>query len=358
MPKEEHYKRLATLAPRQKEVLRLLCQGKKYKEIGKVMWITTSAVKAHMARVYEKLELIELGRIDRIFQIKSIYCPMLQEEEKPETFEVSNEEIVDESEPEEIVENSEFKEKDDKSESEEIDDKSESEDIAGESESEEIDDESEPEELTPEMDEMLSKDEKAIIKYKGEKITVPSRSKEEKVRGSGIRRFFRTILVIIIIVILVGGGLFIWQNFFNGPEVLPSEIIQKEYYDVGEWVKEGDIWARIKEYDIDSIGVMDIKIEVWNKTPNELLFSYDPGISFSMTDNTGHSYELSGPFDISALDIQIIDSQDVENIRYKATAATVAYYDQAIFSADVTELYLTMDEFSVFNNVKFLIPIR
>lgn len=403
MPTEEHYKKLALLAPRQKEVLKLLCQGKKYKEIAKKLFITTSTVKAHMVKVYEKLGLIELERDDRIFQIKSIYCPILQEKEKPETFVVSNEEIVDESKPEEIVENLEFKEKDEKSESEEIDDKSESEDIAGESESEEIDDksepeeisdesvpeenidksepkdideeseseekddepepediddESEPEELTPEMDEMLSKDEKAIIKYKGETIYLPSKPKEEKVKKSGIRRFFRTALVLIILVIFAVGGLYIWQNFFGGPEVIPSEIIQKEYYEVGEWVKQGDIWARIKEYDIDSIGVMDVKIEIWNKTPNELLFSYDPGISFSMTDNTGHIYELSGPFDISAMDNQIIDSQDVENIRYKATAATVAYYDQAIFSSDVTELYLTMDEFSVFNGVKFIIPIR
>ena len=313
MPKEEHYKKLASLAPRQKEVLKLLCQGKKYKEIAKKLFITKSTVKAHMAKVYEKLGLIGLNRDDRIFQIKSIYCPMLQEEENPEIIDVPYEEIHDESEPEE---------------------------------------------LTPEMDKMVSSDEKAIIKFEGEKISVPSRPKEKKVRLSGIRRFFRTVLVLIILVIFVGGGLYIWQNFFNGPEVLPSEIIQKEYYDVGEWVKQGDVWSRIKEYDIDTIGHVDILIEIWNKTPNDLLFSYNPGISFMMTDNTGHSYKLSGPFEISAMDNQIIDSQDVENIRFKATAETVAFYDQAIFSADVTELYLTMNEFSVFNDVKFIIPIR
>jgi DNA-binding CsgD family transcriptional regulator/signal peptidase I len=331
MPKENPYKKLASLSPRQKEVLQLLCQGKQYKEIAEALFIEESTVKAHMAGVYKKLGLIELKRDERIFQIKSIYCPMLQEGEKPETFEELHEDIVDESEPEEIDE---------------------------EPETNEIDDESEPEELTPEMDEMISSDEKAIIKFEGEKISMPTKYHIEKEKKSGIGKFFRKLFVLIILVVIVGGGLFVWQNFFGGPEVIPSEMIQKEYYDVGEWVKLGDVWLRIKDYDIDNMGLIEIDIEIWNKSPNKLLFSYNPGISFRMTDNTGHRYKLSGPYDISAMDNEVIDAQDVRKINFKATASTVAFYDEAVFSADVTDLYLAMSEFAVFKNVKFIIPIR
>ena len=154
------------------------------------------------------------------------------------------------------------------------------------------------------------------------------------------------------------------------PEVIPeviseaiSEVIspaktQKEYYDVGEWIEEGDIWLRIRDYDIDNMGIIEINIEVWNKSSNDLLFSYNPGINFVMTDNTGHIYDLWGPCEISALDNEVVNAQDVEKINFKATLSTVTYSDEAIFNSDVTDLYLKMDGFSVFESVKFIIPIR
>ena len=313
MPKVNPYKKLASLSPRQKEVLHLLCQGKQYKEIAEALFIEESTVKAHMAGVYEKLGLIELKRDERIFQIKSIYCPILKEEENPKIIDATYKDIVDDSEPKE---------------------------------------------LTPELDEMVSSDEKAIIKYEGVNKIMSKRRNPEKEKLSGVKRFFRTILVLIILVVIVGGGLFVWQNFFGGPEVIPSEMIQKEYYGVDEWVKQGNIWLRIKDYDINTMGIIKFDMEIWNKSSNQLLFSYNPGISFKMTDNTGHSYRLSGPFEISGMDNKIINAQDVRKINFLANSSTIAFDDKAVFSADVTDLYLTMSEFAVFKDVKFLIPIR
>jgi len=114
----------------------------------------------------------------------------------------------------------------------------------------------------------------------------------------------------------------------------------------------------IKNFTLSNTGIIEINIEVWNKSSKDLLFSYNPGINFVMTDNTGHVYDLSGPCEISALDNEIVDAQDVEKINFKATASTVIYSDEAIFNSDVTDLYLAMDGFSVFDSVKFLIPIR
>lgn len=313
MPKENNHKKLATLTNRQKEVLQLLCQGKLYKEIAEALFIEEPTVKAHMAGIYKKLGLIDLKRDERIFQIKSIYCPLLQEEENPEIIDVLYEDIVDELEPEEI---------------------------------------------TPELDEMVSLDEKAIIRFEGVKIAMPTKRNIEKRKSFGVRRIFSTILVLIILAVIVGVGLFVWQNFFDGPEVFPSGMIQKEYYDVGEWVKQGNVWLRIKNYNVDTIGLIEIEIEIWNKSPKQILFSYNPTISFMMTDNTGHSYKLSSPFDSSSMANEIIDAQDVRKINFPTTVSTVGFYDGAVFSADVTDLYLIMDEFSVFKSVKFIIPIR
>ena len=315
------------------------------KKFAEALFIEESTVKAHMAGVYEKLGLIELNRSERIFQIKSIYCPILQEKKKPEVIDVPYEDIIDESEPDEI---------------------------------------------TPEMDELVSSDEYAIVKFEGENITMLTNPNEGKRKRSGFIRILRTVFVLIILVMVGFGGLFIWQNFFakpedtpkyltqpeataeymSQPEVIPeviseaiSEVIspaktQKEYYDVGEWIEEGDIWLRIRDYDIDNMGIIEINIEVWNKSSNDLLFSYNPGINFVMTDNTGHIYNLWGPCEISALDNEVVNAQDVEKINFKATLSTVTYSDEAIFNSDVTDLYLKMDGFSVFESVKFIIPIR
>jgi len=313
MAKDNHHKKLATLSHRQKEVLQLLCQGKQYNEIAEALVIEKSTVKAHMAGIYEKLGLIELKRDDRIFQIKSIYCPLLREEKEPEIIDVPYEDIVEESEPVE---------------------------------------------LTPEIDEMVSSDEKAIIKFEGGFITMPTRMNKGRGRLSSVTRFFRTFLFFIFFVVIAVGGLSIWQNFFGGPEIIPSEMIQKEFYDVGEWVKQGNVWLRIKDYNIGKSGLIEIKVEIWNKSSNQLLFSYNPGISFKMTDNTGHSYKLSSSFDSSSMANEIIDAQDVRKINFPTTVSTVGFYDGAVFSADVTDLYLTVEEFSVFKSVKFVIPIR
>jgi len=72
----------STLSSRQKEVLRLVCQGTAYKEIAELLIVTESTVKSHMRVVYDKLDLFHLNRDDRIYKIRSIYCPMF--EEKPE----------------------------------------------------------------------------------------------------------------------------------------------------------------------------------------------------------------------------------------------------------------------------------
>ena len=156
MSKGNPYKEIASLSPRQKEVLQLLCEGKQYKEIAEALFIEESTVKAHMAGVYEKLGLIELNRNERIFR-SNPYIAQFSRRRKTGVIDVPYEDIIDESEPDEI---------------------------------------------TPEMDELVSSDEYAIVKFEGENITMLTNPNEGKRKRSGFIRFLRTVFVLIILVMV------------------------------------------------------------------------------------------------------------------------------------------------------------
>jgi hypothetical protein len=135
-------------------------------------------------------------------------------------------------------------------------------------------------------------------------------------------------------------------------------IIENKYYDVGEWVIQEDAWLRIKEYKISRSGTLEIYIEIRNRLPDNLLFSWNPVTSFTMTDNTGHNYDFSERYEIDDLDDEVIDGYWSMDILWKGTLATLSFTDEAFLSDSVITLYLNVEEFSVFENVKFKIRIR
>ena len=97
MKKQTPQENFSSLSPRQKEVLRLVCQGTEYKEIADLLIISISAVKSHMRAVYDKFDLLHLKRDERIFKIRMIYCPMF-EENSEETSKTSGEVLDPETE--------------------------------------------------------------------------------------------------------------------------------------------------------------------------------------------------------------------------------------------------------------------
>ncbi len=91
---------LQSLTERQREVLRLVCEGLPYKDIGKELFITEGAVKAHMANIYEKLGLIYITGTLRSKALFETYCPAL----KSGFFETTGDEPVEpEPAPEEVI---------------------------------------------------------------------------------------------------------------------------------------------------------------------------------------------------------------------------------------------------------------
>jgi hypothetical protein len=141
------------------------------------------------------------------------------------------------------------------------------------------------------------------------------------------------------------------------PTVAPTAevVVQKEYYDVGEWAKAGNVWTRLKKCHFRFEEAMELEIEVWNQSSKDLMFSWNPSVSFMLTDNTGNVYETWAPYDYSTLDNEIVKAGDLQVIRYKGQNEALAYLNAPMFNSEVTELYLTMQEFCVFQNVKFRI---
>lgn len=363
MSVDKSRERFFLLSKRKKEILRRVCMGMPYKVIAEELFITESTVKAHMAGIYTKLGLMELQRDDRIFQIKSVYCPMLQEEEDVE--------IID----------ADFETGDNNGE-------------------EEIN-----EDISPELNAIILCDEKIITTVEGGTNSMKSETKTiniGKKKKPLILRIFRTVIVFTALTLMVFGGYYVWKTYFceeiaapiageqqPASEILEKEpvsvptieiiqptpevvialtpeplqsadkvFVQKEYYDVGDWIKQGDVWGRLKEYDVSQNGIIEINIEIWNKSPKQLLFSWSPSICFTLTDNTGHVYRYEGVFGESRIENEVIDSQDVKKILWKGTWTTINFSDEAVFNADVTDLYLAMQDFAVFEDVKFKIPIK
>lgn len=81
--KDEAIERLSELTERQREVLKLVCDGLIYKLIGEELFIEEGTVKAHMAHIYSKLGLKQLDDDERTKQLSQIFCPLLRGEKLP-----------------------------------------------------------------------------------------------------------------------------------------------------------------------------------------------------------------------------------------------------------------------------------
>ena len=78
------YKELVSeLTERQRDVLRLFCEGMKYQTIGDELVIAVPTVKAHMGNIYQRLNLDHLPTAKRKMVLVERYCPLLRDEDLP-----------------------------------------------------------------------------------------------------------------------------------------------------------------------------------------------------------------------------------------------------------------------------------
>jgi len=217
-------KLLSKLSPRQLEVVIRVCKGYSYPAIAKELFFSLSSVKNHMTAVYEKLDLSHLSKDDRKFQLRLVYCPLLQELEETLPQEQPSQKLEPEIESAPIT-----------PDEEEI-----------------IDVPQETEPISQEEEEIIDDDEEETITY-----TLKSKNggKEKMDPGKGRRRL-KLVLVLIVAALLVFGGWQGWKWFSKTPIFSSSSA-----YEVGEWHKEGDVWIKLADYEV-ARGYIDLNFEI------------------------------------------------------------------------------------------------
>jgi DNA-binding CsgD family transcriptional regulator len=83
MALDDPIQKLSRLTERQLEILRLRCEGREILPITFELHETESVVKQEIGRIYVKLGLDKLTRIQRFKALFEIYCPALKEAELP-----------------------------------------------------------------------------------------------------------------------------------------------------------------------------------------------------------------------------------------------------------------------------------
>jgi len=374
MATTDHVRKFNTLTERQKDVLRLFCKGIKYKKIGEELFISEDTIKTHVGNIYQKLELTHLEPKQRAAIIFETYCPLLKES----------------SSALEIIEG------------------------------EIIEDEKGLEPVSPRVQKMVEEDENALALWESAQIIDIREKKDpaQKGRQGGCVWGF---IGIIVGLGLMAGYLFFFGGGIPGigtPDSppLPSEepagtppdlpesplpitdtavvILATEtpisasetplpsdtpvpptattapsatpapdtqpgsILEVGEWWKEEGVWLRLASYHItDDIPGISITLELWNKTDGTLLFSWTTSGNLSLRDNNGFNYPLTSQF-TNLSDNEKFEPEELKVVRMSNHGITAFYQDDRLFNADVTELILTVVDFSRIDQAQFRITLN
>ncbi len=297
-------KLLSKLAPQQLEVLKRVCKGYGYKSIAEELFISLSSVKNCMTAVYVKLDLSHLSKDDRKFQVRLVYCPLLEEVEET----LPQEQSVLASEP-----------------------KLESASIAPDEE--EIIDVSQKTELK-------SKAEEEIIAF----TPIAKKGGQEKMDPGKGRRRLKLVLVLAVAALIVFGG---WQ----GLKLISKTPIfsSGSAYKVGEWHKEEDLWFRV--YKVEISDPLYIYFEIWNKSSEDIFFTWTTQQNISLVDNTGTNYVITEAFKYKEENVNLPAGTryDLERVNYWA---------DPLYEANVTELLFSIEYFSRIDKATWRIPVN
>ena len=356
---------LLTLTEREKDVLQLVCQHKRYQEIAETFFISKGTVRTHMFNIYASLELKHLGRDERVLKIHNIYCPLIQKQsnEQKEEPEIEIIDVSPEAEPK-------------SQEGKEI-----------------IVIYPEPDPISPEEEEIIDGDEMALITYTPES----KNGGEKKMKPKKKRGCIRFIFTLILGALLLIGAWYTWENYLKDMPIVQSivqlinpdaviessssspssssssnssssdseSIIEKilpktdenvNAYEIGEWHKEDDMWIRLRDYKLTDYDYdrMLLYLEIWNKSDNEIHFSWDTETNLVLKDNIGTRYDLTNRYS----DNETLLPQERSDLTPGLAKATAEYFVSPMFENGVTELLFSVDYLSRFEKVTWRIPVN
>ena len=302
-PKE----RFATLTEREREVLLLVCQHVGQQEIADEFVLSINTIKRHMFNIHNKLGLHDHKKTERVLALHNIYCPLFSESDES-AGDIEEKEIID-LVPEPVQ----------KSEPEM---------------------ESAP--IAPDEEEIIDSDEEEIIID----TLKPKKGGKEKMGTGKGRKALRLVLVLIVVALLAFGG---WQGlkWFSNVPIFSSASA----YEIREWHKEGDVWIQLADYEV-ARGFINLDFEIWNKTDQDLYFSWSPEQNFSMVDNENNRYDV---FEASTREVTV--GKD-ERLKFTGHGySTVQFNDDPLYNSGVTDLYITMEYLSEIDKAVFHIAI-
>lgn len=361
MAKKDTLQKLSSLTERQYEVLRLVCSGFTYKEIGEALYIAESTVKAHMGNIYQKLGLDLLPPTQRTKTLFEQYCPVLKD--------VSSKPLETQEELEPVPES---------------------------------------------VEKMVEEDEKALAIWQPKPL-VSVKPIELKPLAPRPRRLRGLVLGMILGAVLVSVPVFLLgRNLTSdeapaaisgaepiveyvevtvevpievpvertvvvtttpGPEQPTQTAVIQEVVvvvtttpeptptatpaptepvntppdtvlEVGEWWKHEGVWLRVSEVEYENPDYIKIRVELWNKTGNDLIFDWSPTGNFSLVDNTEHRYTPDHYFK-SGVDSEMIEAGDLVQLHHTFYGDPAAKYDDGhFFDALVKDLVFTIMDLS------------
>ncbi len=135
------------------------------------------------------------------------------------------------------------------------------------------------------------------------------------------------------------------------PTPIPTEPVNTppdSILEVGEWWKHEGVWLKVSEVEFGSSSYIEIRIELWNKTGNDLIFEWSPTGNFSLIDNTDHRYEFEwyskSQTGVNNTVIPAGELMQLHHVHYGSPAVT--FDDSHFFDAAVTDLYFTINDLS------------
>jgi len=364
---------LPNLTDRQREILQLVCEGKTYKEIAGILHIEVSTVKAHMGNVYQKLNMEHMPTAQRRKFLFEVICAVLasgffkvQEEgsDEPDDVPYSVVQMVEEDEMAIIL--------------------APAAPLVAPPEPIEVRPRTvrairlrwmvfgmilgailvsgffyafgdlvfpQPEIVMPEPEIMVTVIEKIVEVPVEMTVEVP-----HEVTVEVPVEVEKTVIVTaepgptappqIVEVIVTATPL---PTAIPTPTVAePANTSRGTILEVGEWWKHEGVWLKVSEAKFGSSSHIVIKIELWNKTGNDLIFEWSPTGNFALTDNTDHRYEFEwyskSQSGVNNTVIPAGDLVQLHHVNYGSPAVT--FDDSHFFDASVTDLYFIISDMS------------
>jgi DNA-binding CsgD family transcriptional regulator len=354
---EDPLEGLSQLTKHQRKVLQLVCDGLSYKEIAVILVIAVSTVKAHMGNIYQRLGLDILPPVQRRKVIYEVCCPAMNEvPPAPEEASV------------------------------------------------------EPEAVPDSVARMVEEDERALVPWQPAPLVAPAEIIEVRPRPVRAIRLRWLVFGMILGAILVSGLIYAFSDQIFGetttseqevvgvvtvveklmevtvevektvvvtaepgpeqptsppqivevivtatplptpvPSLIPTEPVNTPpdtILEVGEWWKHEGVWMKVSEVEFGTSSYVEIRIEFWNKTGNDLIFEWSPTGNFSMIDNTDHRYSYEW-YSQSGVNSELIPTGELVQLHHTHYGEpAVTFDDSHYFDANVTDLYFTVEDIS------------